>query len=121
MDLIGPLSSGEVLSCLDTASDADSRMIVSGRVVAVYVNPIIDCLSNPALLITTKAPVETILSLASVQAAGWYYPANIMHLNTTGAVIANTHSIGIAVHDRINVAVSSANYGDRVEVYLLVE
>lgn len=122
MNLIGPLNSGEVLSCLDAASDADSRTPVSGRVVAVYVKPNIDCLSSPTVTITTKnEPVITILAEANFQVADWRYPRNIVHLNTTGAAIANVYSDGVPVHDYINVAISDANYGDDVDVYLLVE
>jgi hypothetical protein len=121
MDLVGPLNSGLVESCLDTAANQDSRVIISGTVMAVYVDPNTTCLSSPTITVTTKgAPVQTILAVAT-DVAKWYYPRNIAHLHTTGAPIASTYSLGIAIHDYVNVEISDANYGDNVDVWLLVD
>lgn len=122
MNIVGPLSSDLVESCLDAASDQNSSVKVCGTIVAVYVQPVIDCLSSPTVTITTKgSPVETVLAEANFQAAAWRYPKTIAHLNTTGAAIANVYSEGVPVYDYINVAISDANYGDYVNVWLLVE
>ena len=42
-------------------------------------------------------------------------------INTTGAAIANVYSEGVPVYGKINVEISDANYGDYVNVWLLVE
>jgi hypothetical protein len=121
MDLVGPLSSSLVESCLDTAADQDSSVLVSGTIVAVYIQPVIGCLSDPTVHISTVgSPSEVVLDVAT-EAGGWYYPKTIVHLNTTGAVIANNYSEGVPVHGRINVGISDANYGDYVNVWLLVD
>jgi hypothetical protein len=121
MEIVGPLNSGEVLSCLDAASDKDSGARVIGTVVAVYVKPNVSCLSSPTVTITTKhEPIITILAEANVETAGWRFVHSIAHLNTTGAAIANVYTEGIPVHDIVNVAITVANYGDDVDVYLMV-
>lgn len=121
MNLVGPLNSGEVDSCLDAVSDQDSRTPVSGTVVGVYIDLNVACLSTPTITITTKGPpVETILEVAT-DTGGWFYPVTPIHLNTTGGAIANLYSGGVPIHDYVNVEISDANYGDDVDVYLLVE
>ena len=121
MDLIGPISSGQVIDCIVTDSDQDTNLVISGRVVAVYVDVITPlCIDTPTIKITTKSPVQTILEI-STDGAGWYYPVTIQHLNTTGAPIANAHSLGVPIHDYVNVQISDANFGDEVRVWLLVE
>lgn len=122
MDIVGPINSGEVLSCLDSASNADSGSRISGTVVAVYVKPNISCLSSPTVTIATKSePIITILAEAGFEEADWRFPVTPVHLHTTGAAIANVYSNGVPIHDYVNVAISDANYGDDVDVYLLVE
>jgi hypothetical protein len=121
MNLVGPLTSGLVESCLDTAADQDSKAVVDGTIMAVYVQPVISCLSDPTVHVSTVGtPSQIILDIAT-EAGGWYYPKTIIHLNTTGAAIANNYSDGIPVYGRINVGISDANYGDYVNVWLLVD
>lgn len=120
MNLVGPLTSGLVESCLEAASDQDSSTVIDGTIVAVYVQPVINCLSDPTVHISTiGTPSQIILDIAT-EAGGWYYPRVIAHLNTTGAAIANVYSKGVPVYGRINVGISDANYGDYVNVWLLV-
>jgi len=123
MNVAGPYSSGEVLGlCLvDDTANQDSKARVEGLVVAVYVDPVCACLSAPTITITTKgAPVETIL-VAVTDVAGWYYPRTVIHLNTTGAVVANNYSQGIPIHDFVNVKIEDAAVGDYANVWLLLE
>lgn len=120
MDIV-TLTSGVVLDCLVGQSDQDSKMQVTGRVVAVYIEPHINCMSAPTVKITTKGPpVQTILEVAT-DIAGWWYPVTPIHLNTTGDAIANLYSEGVPVHDYVNVDLSDAESGDYVNVYLLLE
>ena len=123
MNVAGPFSSSPVLGlCLvDDTANQDSRTPVDGRVVAVYVEPVCVCLSAPTITITTKgAPVQTIL-VAATDVAGWYYPRTVIHLNTTGAVVANNYSQGVPIHDFVNVKIEDAAVGDYANVWLLLE
>src|SRR3990167_466698 len=123
MNLAGPFSSGEVEGvCIDLdAADQDSNVPISGRVVAVYIEPLLSCLSSPTITISTKGdPIETILEVAT-DISGWYYPRTAIHLNTTGAAIANQYSKGVPIHDFVNVAISDALAGDSVNAWLLLE
>ena len=105
----------------DAQSDKDTSLIVSGRVVAVYVLPVLSCLSSaPVLNLTTKNPAQTILSKA-IDVAGWYFPRTIVHLNTTGGAIANNYSQGVPVHDYLNAEIDQASNGDYYKVWILVE
>lgn len=122
MELVGPLSSSEVLGlCLnDDQADQDSGTIIKGRIVAVYVEPVLGCASSPTITVTTKNRVLTILEV-STDLAGWYFPRTPVHLTTTGAPISSQYSQGVPVYDFVNVEISNGQAGDYVNVYLLLE
>jgi hypothetical protein len=120
MNLVS-LTSGLVESCLDTAADKDSASIISGTIVAVYVEMRIGCLSDPSVHITTVGTPSTIILDVATEVDGWYFPRTAVNLNTTGAIIANVYSQGVPVYGRVNVGISDANYGDYVNVWLLVD
>ncbi len=116
----GPLNTG-VTSCVDTSADADSKIVLKGNVVGVYLKLDNACASNPTITITTKnEPITTILNVAT-ETSGWYYPRAPVHLPGTGAVIANLKTDGIPIDDFVNVEISNAADGDSVDVWLYLE
>lgn len=122
MDIV-QLTSGAVLGlCLnDDQADQDSNTPIKGNIVAVYVEPVIGCLTGAiTATVATKNRPMTILEV-STEIAGWYYPRIPVHLNTTGAPISDVYSLGIPVYDFVNVEISDGQAGDYVNVYLLLE
>lgn len=123
MDLVqfntGPATS--LSNAGDGQSDQSTQQLVAGRIVAVYVEPDLACLSASVhLKIMTRDTGEVILE-KDIDAAGWFYPRTIVHLNTTGGAIANTYSQGVPVYDYINAEITNGTDGDNYEIQLLVE
>ena len=116
------LNSGPIVAtCLVDAVDKDSNVMLSGRVVAVYVELAVSCPTTPTITITTKnAPIQTILSDA-MEESGWRYPRTPVHLASDGSVISNVYSLGVPIHDYVNVELDGGLDGDNVTVYLYLE
>ena len=122
MKKYGPLNSGEVITtCVDTDSSATSNHPVRGNVVGVYIDPDISCASAPTVTITTVSdPPVTILAV-TVEAAGWYYPRTPIHDPDDGSVISSVYSQGIPIDDFVNVALTNAEEGDNVDIWLMLD
>lgn len=130
MRMLGPLSSGVAVGNNGSATaNADTGVIISGRVIAVGV---VYLDSPPAgttdVVVATKGtngPAQTLLSLANAATDGWWYPRVGAH-STAGAAMlyaAGGTAVGepLAVHDLVNVSIAQANAGDSVDVWLLME
>lgn len=130
MRLMGPIYSGAAVGGNGVATaNADSGIVVSGRVVAVglvYLD------SPPAgttdVVVATKGsegPAQTILSLANAATNGWFYP-RVGTVSTAGAAMlyaGGGTAVGepLAIADVVNVKIEQANAGDGVNVWLLME
>jgi hypothetical protein len=123
--IAGPFNSGVAVGNNGAALiNADSPIVLSGLVRGIYVK----YLDTPPgattdILITTKgtnAPAMTLLSKADNATDGWFYPVGPVHLNSTGAAIANEY-LPMPIDDYINVKIDQANAGDGIDVYILLE
>lgn len=130
MRMLGPLSSGVAVGSNGSATaNADTGVIISGRIVAVGV---VYLDSPPAgttdAVIATKGnygPAQTILSISNAATNGWWYPRVGTH-STAGAAMlyaGGGTAVGepLAIHDVVNVKIDQANAADSIEVYLLME
>jgi len=117
----GPLNSGEVGTlCVDTDTDADSNKPIIGTIVSVGLEFDISCASAPTVTITTNTtPAITILA-ATTDVDGWYQPVQPVHDPLTGLAISDVYTNGIAIHDFVNVALTNAEEGDSVDVWLMI-
>ena len=129
--LFGPLNSGAAVGADGVATaNADSTVVVSGRVVAMYVKY---NHAPPAgttdVVIKTKGtspapPANTLLTLTNAATSGWFYPRQQVH-DAAGAGLTydatRTVNEAVPVHDLINVSIAQANAADNVDVWLLVE
>ncbi len=123
MKKYGPLSSGAVgTTCVDTDSDSTSSHPIKGMVVGVYLDlDGISCASAPTITIKTVSdPPITILAVTT-DVGGWYHPVTPLHDPETGAVISTLKSAGIPIADYVIVALTDAEEGDYVNVWLLLE
>lgn len=123
MNLIGPFSSGATTGGAGvSAGNANSKNMVRGRVLGVYVKYTGAAAGTVTTIKTAgtapNAPSLTLLTLTSVNASGWYFPRVQVH-GVNGAALAATYDM-IPVYDYLNVAVASSNDGSTVEVYLLI-
>lgn len=114
----GPYKSGVA----DGSGNAnlDTPVPVSGRIVAIHAESEVGCLTGLTLTVSMKDPSMPILVDASV-AEGWWYPATVTNLNTSGAAIANEYQRGVPVDGFLNIAIAGGEEGDQVLVTLILE
>lgn len=130
MRMLGPISSGAAAGSNGSATaNADTGVIISGRIVAVGV---VYLDSPPAgttdVTVATRGnngPAQTILSISNAATDGWWYPRAATH-STAGAAMlyaGGGAAVGdyLAIHDVVNVKIDQANAGDSVNVWLLME
>jgi hypothetical protein len=122
MEKYGPQNSGAIGTvCIDTDADSTSSHPVCGMVVGVYLKFSISCNSAPTITITTVSdPPVTILAIAT-DLDGWYYPVTPQHNPADGSVISDQYSRGVPINDFVNVALSDAEEGDSVDVWLMLD
>jgi hypothetical protein len=118
MDLV-TLTTGPVVT--GNTVNADSPSIISGRIVGVYVEPVIGCLTDAVKVTITAEPGELMVLEATIEEPAWYFPTIGANANTNGAAIANEYVHGIPVHGRVNVAIDDAEVDDYANVYMVLE
>lgn len=128
MNLVGPYNSGVASGGAGVATaNTDYSTKIEGRVTAIYID--YKGTAPPAttdVTVRTKgtspnAPSMTILSAVNINTDGWFFPATPIHLNTTGAAIANNYIQGVPIFDSINILIAQADDDNNADVWLLVE
>jgi hypothetical protein len=113
------LTAGPVLT--GNTVEVDSSSIVSGRIVAVYVEPVLGCLTGAVKVTITADPGALLVLEVTTETPAWYFPSIGANANTNGGAIANEYVQGIPVYGNINVAVDDAEVDDYVNVYMVLE
>lgn len=121
MDIMGPFTVQ-----VDDYPDTDAELttpVIRGVITDVVLKHTFDDGSSMDIAITTTGdtlPTEDILGLSGSNTDGWYHVRALIH-NPQGAEQADLFTSGISVFDSVNIAVSNAGGGDRLDVWFLVE
>lgn len=127
--MIGPINTGSATGGASAASASASSNTISGQLLAIYIKYNGSPPAGTDVTISTKGtfprpPSNTILTLTNNNTSGWYYPRQQVHDETgTGITYDGTNEVyePVAVADHVNVKVASANNGDSVDAWLIVE
>ncbi len=121
--LAGPYNSGAAVGSAGVATaNQDSSVILTGRVLGVYVkyndSPPAGTTDVVIATVGSRHPATTVLSLANGATDGWRYP-NLQVTDVSGVAITGEYQ-GILIADKINVKIDQANAADSVDVWLLL-
>ena len=124
MSLAGPFSSSAAVGSAGSAlSDADSTIILSGKIAGIYVEYVDSPPSTTDVVIKSEGsspspPTYTFLTLTNKNTSGWFYP-HVLIDDVLGVDIAAEYTAQM-LHDKINVSIDGANAGDSVNVWFLL-
>ena len=124
MSMAGPFSSGAAVGSAGSAvANADSTIILMGRIMGIYVEYVDSPPSTTDVIIKSKGtspapPTYTFMTLTNKNTDGWFYP-HVLIDDVLGVDIASEYTAQM-VHDLINVSIDGANAGDSVNVWFLL-
>lgn len=124
MSMAGPFSSGAAVGAAGSAlSNADSTIILVGKIMAIYVEYVGSPPSTTDAVIKSKGtspapPTYTFLTLTNKNTSGWFYP-HVLIDDVLGVDIAAEYTPQM-IHDLINVSIDGANAADSVNVWFLL-
>ena len=124
MMLVGPINSGLTTGGAGVSTaNADSKTILRGRLVGIYLKHNGSPPATSDVVVKTKGtapypPSYNLLTRTNLQTDGWFYP-QVAVTDVAGVAIAGEYGYQV-VHDYINVSIAQANDGDSVDVWLLL-
>ena len=123
--MVGAINSGSAAGIAGSATaNANSDVILKGRVMAIYVKyndtpPATTDVTIRTVGTSPSAPSYNLLKLTDVTADGWKYPTDSAH-TVNGEIIVDAY-VEQVVADYVNVLIEGANAGDSVDVWILLE
>jgi hypothetical protein len=124
INLVGPINSGVASGGAGVATSNFTSDVLNGKVVACYVKYNDSPPATTDVVIATsgaQCPAQSILTLTNKNASNWFYPRlvpqDILGVNLAALTVLEP----VAICDKVKVAISDANNGDSVDVYLEIE